>query len=182
MSKIVKKKTKPTDDDTVVVGAQSLDVPEQKQVELTTEGFDELTSELKELTNTKLPQVIDRVAKAREYGDLSENSEYHSARDEQQLIETRIDEIQAILNNSKIVKQTKSHDKVGIGSRVTLADVEKKNTFVVHIVGEFESTPGENKISSVSPMGKAIMGKKKGDKAVVKAPAGETVYEIKEIE
>jgi transcription elongation factor GreA len=178
-------KTKPTiaqDDDVQSGGAQDLIVPIIKQVELTKEGLEELTGELHELTNVKLPQVIDRVAKAREYGDLSENSEYHSARDEQQLVEARIDEIQNILSNAKVVRYTKSTDKVGVGSVVTLEAENKKGEFTVHIVGEFESTPGENKISSVSPMGKALMHKKKGEKAVVKAPAGEMTYTIKNIE
>ena len=177
MAKTAKKKPTPILEDDDV---QTSDQPQvsTKQVELTKEGLEELTRELHELTSVKLPQVIDRVSKAREYGDLSENSEYHSARDEQQLIEARIEEIQIILSNAKLVKATKSHDKVGIGSVVTLSQDGVKGEFDVSIVGEFESTPGENKISSVSPMGKAIMGKKKGDKAVVKAPAGETVYTV----
>lgn len=180
MPKTAKKKTTPAQDDSVQISTDQV-VP-IKQVELTKEGLEELTAELQELTNVKLPQVIDRVAKAREYGDLSENSEYHSARDEQQLVEARIDEIQTILSHAKMVRYTKSTDKVGVGSMVTLTQEGKKGEFTVHIVGEFESTPGENKISSVSPMGKAFMGKKKGDKAVVKAPAGETVYTIQSIE
>lgn len=175
------KKMKPVVQDSEETQDQSLSVSSIKQVELTTEGLEELTRELHELTNVKLPQVIDRVAKAREYGDLSENSEYHSARDEQQLVEARIEEIENILSNAKMIKATKSHDKVGIGSTVTLLEDGKKGSFDVVIVGEFESTPGQNKISSVSPMGKAIVGKKKGDKAVVKAPAGETVYTIQSI-
>lgn len=174
MAKTKTKTTQPPQDDTVTT-------PVVKQVELTQEGLDELTKELTELTNVKLPAVIDRVAKAREYGDLAENSEYHSARDEQQLVEARIDEIQNILSNAKMVTYTKRNDKVGVGSTVELGEEGKKKTFTVVIVGEFESTPGENKISSVSPMGKALMGKKKGDKVAVKAPAGETMYVIMDI-
>ena len=172
------KKTKPVVEEMDESQDQSLSTSAVKQVELTKEGLEELTRELQELTNVKLPQVIDRVAKAREYGDLSENSEYHSARDEQQLVEARIEEIQNILSNAKMVKATKSNDKVGIGSVVTIAQEGKKGEFEVTIVGEFESTPGQTKISSVSPMGKALVGKKKGDKTVVKAPAGETVYTV----
>lgn len=171
------KQTKPVQDDVDTVVTSVL----KPQTELTQEGLDDLTKELTELTTVKLPAVIDRVAKAREYGDLSENSEYHSARDEQQLVEARIDEVQGILSNAKMVKYTKRIDKVGIGSTVVLSQAGQKKTFSVNIVGEFESTPGENKISSVSPMGKALMGKKKGDKVAVKAPAGETVYIIVEI-
>lgn len=182
MPKTAKKKSAVVQDDDVQT-AVALDqvMPVVKQVELTKEGLDELNAELQELTNVKLPQVIDRVAKAREYGDLAENSEYHSARDEQQLVEARIDEIQIILTNAKVVRYTKGTDKVGVGSTVTLSEKGSKKTFTVQIAGEFESTPGENKISSVSPMGTALVGKKKGEMAVVKAPAGETVYEIIEI-
>jgi transcription elongation factor GreA len=180
MSKTAKK-TKPVVDTTEETQVPSLSMSAVKQVELTKEGLEELTRELQELSSVKLPQVISRVAKAREYGDLSENSEYHSARDEQQLVEARIEEIQNILSNAKIVKATKSHDKIGIGSTVYLTQEGKKGEFEVTIVGEFESTPGQTKISSVSPMGKAIMGKKKGDTVVVKAPAGETVYTVNSI-
>lgn len=174
-------KKKPTGSDAAVQADDQLMASNSKQIELTKEGLEELTRELQELKEKKLPQVIDRVAKAREYGDLSENSEYHSARDEQQLIEARIEEVEYNLANAKIVKATKSHDKVGIGSVVTLVQDGKKGDFEVTIVGEFESTPGQSKISSVSPMGKALMGKKKGDSATVKAPAGEMVYTIKSI-
>lgn len=147
------------------------------QIVLTQKGVDDLKAELEELKTVKLPAVIDRVAKAREYGDLSENSEYHSARDEQQLIETRIDEIVEILAKAKTVKNTTGHSKVGMGSKVELKQGKSK-AFTVTIVGEFEAEPGEPTISSVSPLGKALMGKKKGDTVQVKAPAGEVEYTI----
>jgi transcription elongation factor GreA len=151
-------------------------------IELTQEGFDELTQELNELKEVKLPAVIERVAKAREYGDLAENSEYHSARDDQQLIETRIEQIEGIIRQAIIVKHTKSLKKVGIGSVVTITKKgDKKNHKTIEISGDFEADPSNNKISSGSPMGKALIGKKKGDAAVVKAPAGEVTYTIDEI-
>ncbi len=157
----------------------SLAVPQVKQAELTQEGLDDLQSELAELTSQKLPEVIARVAKAREYGDLSENAEYHSARDEQQLIQTRIDEIQSIIASAKIIKVTKGSSNVGMGSVVELATTSgKKQTMTVTVVGEFESIPGDRKISSVSPLGKALMGKKKGDLCTVSAPGGKTEYQI----
>jgi transcription elongation factor GreA len=152
------------------------------QIELTQEGLDELQAELQELTDVKLPAVIDRVAKAREYGDLSENSEYHNARDDQQLIETRIEEIQGIVARAKVVKHTRSTQKVGIGSKVTITKTgDKKGKRIIEIVGEFEADPASNKVSNASPMGKALIGKKKGDAAVIKAPAGEIEYTIVEI-
>ncbi len=160
----------------------SLATPQVKQAELTQEGLDDLNAELLELTSKKLPEVIERVAKAREYGDLAENAEYHSARDEQQLIQTRIDEIQAIVSSAKVVKATKSHNAVGMGSVVTLQTMSgKKQEMTVTIVGEFEASPGDRKISSVSPLGKALMGKKKGDACKVSAPGGEMEYQILDI-
>ncbi len=165
-----------------VVTDDSLATPQMKQAELTQEGLNDLKAELTELTSIKLPAVIERVAKAREYGDLSENAEYHSARDEQQLVQTRIDEIQGIVATAKVIKATKSHTSVGMGSVVTLQTVSgKKMTMVVTIVGEFEAEPGDRKISSVSPLGKAIMGKKKDDICKVTAPGGEVEYQIIEI-
>lgn len=148
-------------------------------IELTQEGLDEIKAELKELKSTKLPAIIERVARAREYGDLSENAEYHNARDEQQLLEARIEEIEAILAKSKVVKHTRSSQKVGMGSTVDVQETEnKKNKMTVIIVGEFEAEPMENKISSVSPLGKALMGRKKGDEVTVAAPAGARSYTI----
>lgn len=153
----------------------------KQQIELTKEGLEELQIELSELVDIKLPSVINRVAVAREHGDLSENAEYHSARDDQQLLQARIDELQEIISGAKIVKHTKSHSKVGVGSIVTASKVGTKKEVTFQIVGEFEADPKSGKISSVSPIGIALLNKKKGDITVVKAPAGETKYEILKI-
>ncbi len=151
------------------------------QVELTKDGLEEINTELRELVDMKLPAVIKRVAKAREHGDLSENAEYHSARDDQQLLQARIDELQNIVENAVIVKNTKNNSKVGMGSQVTIKKVGTKKDKTISIVGEFEANPTLNKISVGSPLGEALLGKKKGDTVVVKAPAGEMKYEIVEI-
>lgn len=156
--------------------------PNQNQIELTQEGLDELKEELLLLQKTKLPTVIKRVAVARDHGDLSENAEYHSAREEQQLIETRIEEIETIIAKAKVVKHTKSTTKIGMGSEVTIArsdDKRKKMSFT--IVGEFEAEPGSGEISSVSPLGKALHGRKKGDEVTVQAPSGAVSYTIESI-
>jgi transcription elongation factor GreA len=154
-----------------------------KTVQVTQEGLEELQRELKELVEIKLPANVERVAKAREYGDLAENAEYHSAKEDQTLIETRIDEIEKILGMAQVVQNTRSSTKVGMGSKVELcvtnAKKSKPKTFI--IVGEFEAVPSEGKVSSVSPLGKALMGKKKGDVVTVNAPAGQVEYEILEI-
>lgn len=149
-------------------------------IELTQEGLSELKEELNQLKTVKLPAVISRVAKAREYGDLSENAEYHDAIAEQELVQARIDEIEDILTKAVIVKKTSSTIKVGIGSTVTIK-ASKGKEMSVTIVGEFQGRPKDNKVSSVSPLGKALMGKKKGDKVSVKAPAGDVEYTIQNI-
>lgn len=155
------------------------DVTTPKPIQLTAEGLEELKSELQKLKEVDLPEIINRVAVARNHGDLSENSEYHSAKEDQQLIETRISEIEDILERATVIKTTKNTDKVGVGSTVECnIKGNAKKTFTFHIVGEYEAVPAEGKISSVSPLGKALMGKKKGEQAKVQAPAGEVVYEI----
>ena len=158
------------------------DAANHKLIQLTAEGLEELKKELHQLVEVKLPEAVARVAKAREYGDLSENAEYHSAREDQQLLEARIAEIEDVVSRAKVVSQTKSHTVIGMGSQVTVCIVGKKNKSMnLHIVGEFEADPTKGKISSVSPLGKALMNKKKGDKVKVKAPAGEVEYEILEV-
>lgn len=153
-----------------------------KPVQLTQEGLDELKAELTLLLDIKLPEAVARVAKAREHGDLSENAEYHSARDDQALIEARIAEIEEILKRAEVVKHTKSHTVVGIGSKVAIAVKGKKSTRrAINIVGEFEADPTEGKISAVSPLGKALVGHKKGDEVTVKAPAGNVIYLIEDV-
>lgn len=151
-------------------------------VELTQEGLNDLKAELAELQNTRIPAIIERVARAREYGDLAENAEYHNARDEQQLLEARIEEIEIIINKAKIVQNTRSTQKVGMGSQVEILEKGAKKPFTVTIVGEFEADPTAWKVSSVSPLGKALHGRKKGEEVTVQAPAGATVYTIKSIE
>lgn len=151
-------------------------------VELTKDGLEELKDELKELEEVKLPQVVERVAAAREKGDLSENADYQSGKEEQEFVQTRIDEIKDVLARAKVVQQTRSTTIVGVGSLVSIVikgKAQKKYSY--QIVGEFEADPEEGKVSSVSPLGKALMGKKKGDEVKVKAPAGEVMYQIKEI-
>lgn len=152
-----------------------------KQTEVTKEGLQELKKEMAELTDIKLPEVIERVARAREYGDLSENAEYHSAREDQQLIETRIDEIQAVINTAHVVSGSKGTSKITIGSTIIATIKGKKTKITFHMVGEFEADPMENKISVASPVGKALVNKKKGDEVKVTTPGGEVIYIVEEI-
>lgn len=153
------------------------------KIQLTLEGLEELKAELKELKEVKLPKVIARVASAREQGDLSENADYHSAKEEQNFVETRISEIEDVISRAEVVKDGKDKSTISIGSRVELSMKGKTGkTFTYEIVGEFEADPEEGKISSVSPLGKALLGKKKGESASVTAPAGEVVYQIEKVQ
>ena len=155
---------------------------EPKKIQLTAQGLEDLKAEVEELQNIKLPKIIERVAIARAHGDLSENAEYHNAREEQQLMQTRIDQLQDTIANASVVANTRSATKIGMGSTVTVAlEAKKGKTFTYHIVGEFEANPKEGRISIDSPLGAALVHKKKGDKVIVKAPAGEIKYEIIDI-
>ncbi len=151
------------------------------KTQLTQEGYAEIEKELKELVEVKLPEVIKRVELARSYGDLSENSEYHSAKEDQELTETRIADLKSVLLNATIVKHTTKSSVVGMGSQVTVKTTKGKTKMVLHIVGEFEADPKAGKVSSASPLGKALIGQKKGDKVEVEVPAGVVTYEILEI-
>lgn len=153
-----------------------------KKIELTQEGFEELKAELSELQTIKLPEAVNRVALAREYGDLSENSEYQNARDDKELIDTRIAEIEKILDKATIVQITHSTQRIGMGSKVAIHQKANKTVKrTIEIVGEYQANPTESKVSNVSPLGKALMGKHKGDEVIVKAPAGEIAYVIDDI-
>ncbi len=151
-------------------------------IQLTQAGLDELKQELQVLVKEKLPKIIERVANAREQGDLSENADYQSARDEQAIIQARVIEIEEIILKAKVVSPKKSTTgQVTMGSTVTLTQNGASKKLTYGMVGEFEADPDNGKLSSVSPVGKAIMGKKKDDSVVVKAPAGEITYKIIEI-
>lgn len=149
----------------------------KKEFQLTKEGVAELQAELAELKK-KLVDVIESIKIARDQGDLSENAEYHAAKEEQERVDNRISEVNHILANAEIISRH-SKNSVGIGCSVTLKNGGKPVTY--HIVDSVEADPLEFKISDESPIGKALMGKKVGDKAEIKLPAGLQVYEIKEI-
>lgn len=149
------------------------------KVNLTQTGYNELAAELADLKDNKLPVAIERVAIARSFGDLSENAEYHSARDDHATLIGRIEELTDILSRSQIIQATTSKSQVGIGSRVKVAINGSTHEFT--IVGEWEADPAAKKISHESPLGKALIGKAVGDKVEVTAPAGKVIYHIKEI-
>ncbi len=146
----------------------------KKLYQITDEGKKELEAELEELKGRR-GDIADKIAEARDFGDLSENAEYDSAREEQGLLESRIAEIEDILLNAELIKAGKS-SKVSLGSKVELKTGKK--TVIYTVVGPVEADPIEGKISNESPIGEALMGKKVGDKVATATPKGETVYEI----
>jgi len=152
---------------------------EQKKQSITQTGYDELMAELDYLVNVKQPENTKKIQEAREQGDLSENAEYEAARDEQAKIVARIDEIKKILDNSEVIeKDNKNKNKVKLESVVTVLDTEYDEEVTYTIVGPSEVNALERKISDESPLGIALMGKKKGDSVMVNAPAGEIEYKI----
>ncbi len=151
-------------------------------ITITQTGFEELQQELQELKTVKIPKVIERISNAREQGDLSENADYHSARDERDMLQARINSIEEILLNTKVTASVKtSTEVVSLGSVVKLEIVGKDKKITYQMSGEYESNPAEGKISIESPVGKALLKKSKGDKVEVKTPAGQITYKILEI-
>lgn len=150
-----------------------------KKFHFTSQGLKELKDELKELLKDKKPKAIDRVAIARSHGDLAENSEYSAAREDLAFIEGRVDELEGLIAKAKVIKNHKSDDKVKLGSKVTVRVNGSEHTY--ELVGEWEADPVEKKISDTSPLGQALLGKKKGEKIEIEVPAGKVSYHIKKI-
>jgi transcription elongation factor GreA len=147
-----------------------------KKIQLTQEGFNNLQDELKELQTVKRPATVDRLQKARAMGDLKENSGYQAAREELGELDGKILEVQYILNNAEIITTSTSDSVISLGKKITV-DIkgEKKE---ISIVGEFESDPMNGKLSSTSPIGVALLGKKVGETVEVQTPLGAVPYII----
>ena len=143
---------------------------------LTSEGFLELETELNNLKTVERPRIIEAIKEARAQGDLSENAEYDAARTEQAIVESRIKDLEAMLERAVVITKVDT-DVVSIGTKVTLEYVEDEDTEEYSIVGSMEADPFENKISNESPIGKAIMDRRVGDIISVESPNGS--YEIK---
>jgi transcription elongation factor GreA len=153
-------------------------------VPVTKEGMEKLTSELKHLKSVERPRIIEAIATARELGDLKENAEYHSAREQQSFIEGRIMELEGKLSHAQIIDVTQftNSGKVVFGTTVTLERESDGQEFCYKIVGEDEANVKENKISITSPIARAIIGKLVDDVASVTTPNGEVVYVIVNVE
>ena len=153
------------------------------KVPMTVKGAEALRDELNELKSVTRPKITAAIAEAREHGDLKENAEYHAAREQQSFCEGRIKEIEGKLADAEVIDVTKieSSDRVIFGTTVTLYNLETEESVTYQIVGEDESDVAAGKISVVSPIARAIMGKHEGDEVVVKAPAGDLEYEIESV-
>ncbi len=150
---------------------------------LSQEGFDKLKTELRELTISGRKEIAQQIAEARSHGDLSENAEYEAAKEAQSHLEKRIAELENILANSRVIDERNlDNDKVYLLSKVTILNKKMNREMVYTIVSAQEADFNENKISSDSPIGAALMGKAKGDSVKVKVPAGMLELEILNIE
>jgi transcription elongation factor GreA len=153
-----------------------------KEVILTPEGYEKLKSEIDFLRNDKRREIAERIRVAREFGDIAENAEYDDAKNEQALLEHRIATLEERLLNARVIEAGDvSTDAVSIGSKVKLKDIEANETIEYHIVGSAEADPTANKLSNESPVGKAIIGKKKGETVEVSAPRGSLKFKILDI-
>ncbi len=153
-----------------------------KEVILTRGGYEKLEQELEHLRTVKRKEVAERIKTAISFGDISENSEYDDAKNEQAFIEGRVITLEKMLRNAKVIeKEHTDNQAVSIGNQVVLKDLEYDEVVEYTIVGSAESNPTDQKISNESPVGEAIIGKKVGEVVEVKVPAGLIEYEIVDI-
>lgn len=158
----------------------------EKVVSLTLEGKAKLEAELAELKSTKREEIAEKIKVARSYGDLSENSEYDEAKNEQAIVESRIATLEATLKNAIIVEDddvdAADDDKIWLGNKVVVLDVEFGDELEYDIVSSIEADPMNGKISDDSPLGKALLGHKAGETIEVEAPIGMLQYKILKVE
>ena len=147
-----------------------------KPTYLSKEGLDKLRAELDEMVSVKRPEVANRIHDAKEHGDLSENADYEDAKNEQAFVEGRIQTLEALIKNATIIDEHHSTDHVQIGSTVKVDGPDGAQSFT--IVGSTEAKPTEGRISNESPVGRALLGKKKGENVTVQVPAGDIAYKI----
>lgn len=149
---------------------------------MTAEGLARLEEELRHLKSEERPAVIRAIAEAREHGDLSENAEYHAARERQSFVEGRIAELESIVPSAEVIDVSKfSGDQVRFGATVTVIDEESEEEKTYRIVGQYEADTKQGSISISSPLAKALLGKKLGDSVEVPAPGGARAYEIAKV-
>jgi transcription elongation factor GreA len=154
-----------------------------KELILTPDGYKKLQDEIEELSTVRRREVAERIRVAREFGDIAENAEYDSAKNDQAYLEARIAMLEERLKNSRVVtKKEIRSGEVSVGTKVRLKDMSSNKTVEYHIVGSAEANPAEMKLSNESPVGKAIIGRKKGDIVEVAAPRGALKFKIMQIQ
>lgn len=149
---------------------------------MTRAGHSALNDELKQLKSVERPAIIRAIAEAREHGDLSENAEYHSAREKQSFIEGRIREIEGLLSLAEVIDPAKLSGSIKFGATVTLVDEDTEEEKTYQIVGESEADIAAGKLNIHSPLARALIGKEEGDTVEVRTPGGEKSYEILSVE
>jgi transcription elongation factor GreA len=154
-----------------------------QRVPMTTGGLLRLKHELKRLKNVERPKIVKEIAEARSHGDLSENAEYHAAKEKQSHVEGRIAQVEHWIATAEVIEVAKlTGDRVVFGATVTIEDAESGDEVTYQIVGELEADLKQGRISVTSPIARALIGKSEGDTAVVRSPGGEKEYEIKSVE
>lgn len=150
-----------------------------KEIVLTPEGLEKLQNELDELKTVHRREVNDRIRQAKEYGDLSENAEYEDAKQEQAFIEGRILKLEGMIRNSRIIDESEyAADEVHLGATVKVKDLKNGEAYEFHVVGSAEADPTAKRISNESPLGRALIGHKKGETVDVSTPRGVVKYKI----
>lgn len=152
---------------------------QDSRVPMTYQGYQRLLEELKRLKSVERPKLVQEIEEARDHGDISENAEFHAAKDRQSLLDVQIREIEDRLARSQVIEVSKlSGDKVVFGATVTLADGDTGDKVVYQIVGDHEAEPKNGKISISSPVARALIGKCEGDEVQVRTPTGVRIFEI----
>ena len=148
------------------------------KIPLTRAGFDKLDAELKRLKSVERPAIIRAIAEAREHGDLSENAEYHSAKEKQSFIEGRVKELEGVISLADVIDPARLFGPVKFGATVELVDEETDENKTYQIVGEYEADIESGKLNMKSPLSRALIGKEEGDSVEVRTPGGVRSYEI----
>jgi transcription elongation factor GreA len=154
-------------------------VNNNKPTYVSREGLERLRAELEEMIAVKRPEIAARISDAKEHGDLSENAEYEEAKNEQAFVEGRIAELEHKIKSAVLIDEDHATEHVSIGSTVEVETADGILSF--HIVGSTEAKPADGRISNESPVGRALLGRKRGEKVVVRVPAGDVVYTIRSI-
>lgn len=155
---------------------------DQKEFQMTAEGKKKLEAELEEYKTTKREEVIERIKIARSFGDLSENSEYESAKDEQAFVEGHIKELENMIRHAIVIDSEKvAADEISLGKTVTFQELPDEEPEIYTIVGEAEADPFEGKISNESPIAKGLLGRKLGEEVTISTPGGDMTVKILEV-